>query len=375
MRSLGVRTTGLIGLILFAAPLAAQPGEEKEIGGKKVKQWVADLRHADPGVRENAIRTLMLFGGEARKAAGKGLVLELTDKDPSLRSNAAIAIGAIGLEGDDAKDGIKALGQVVERDQQAAVRVHAAATLAGFGPAARAAIPQLVVALRDSAYASWEVRRAAAIALGTVATDAKEGPSPQAINALIAAVRGDPCTKVRLHALTSLIYLGRPPAAPAPGTDDPQKAPLREAQATALRGEKAALEHVTRDPDKFVQLWARVALMRIDKVSESHLIQIGLMLKSPDVALRVNAAQALGAVGTEARSQVPNLITALKDKDSAVVAAAAAALANMGEDAQVALPALKELSEGADETLKAVAQEAMTRITQPDNKAKKPDGK
>src|SRR5262249_54137464 len=323
---------GFIGLLLIAPSLDAQPNEEKEIGGKKLKQWIAEIRHQDPGVRENAIRTVMLFGKDARKA-GKALILELKDADPSLRSNAAIVIGTVGLEADDVEEGVKGLGRLVQSDNQAVVRVQAALALSTFGHDAKAAIPQLVAAARDT-FASWEVRRAAAIALATVALDPKDGPDSRAIVALTGNVRSDPCNKVRLHALSSLIILGKPPPTPA---GDPQTSAQREAQAAALRGEKTALEAAIRDPDKLVSLWARVALMRIDKVSEAHLIQIGLALKSTDTTLRVNAAQALGMIGSEGKSQVSHLIAALKDKEPVVVASAAAALAFMGEDALVAL--------------------------------------
>jgi HEAT repeat protein len=349
--------------ILVATPGGAQQTEEKELGGKKLRQWIAEIRHNDPGVRENAIRAVALFGKEGRRA-GKALISELRDADPSLRSNAAIAIATVGLDADDVDEGVKGLGRLVQTDSQASVRVQAALALVTFGAHARPAVPQLAAVFRDSS-ASWEVRRAAAIALGSVAFDPKDGPHPEAINALTSAVRRDVCTKVRLHALTALILLGK---GPAPVEGDSDKLALRKAQVEALRTEKTVLDTAVKDPDKLVSLWARVALMRIDKVTEAHLIQIGLLLRSADLPLRINAAQALGAIGSEAKSQVPNLIAALKDSEPEAAAAAALALGGMGDDAHIAIPSLKDLAEGKNEVVKAAAKEAIARISNTNNK-------
>jgi HEAT repeat protein len=250
--------------------------------------------------------------------------------------------------------------------------VQAAMALATFGPEAKSAVPNLVNVFRDS-QASWEVRRAAAVTLGTVAIDPKDGPNPQAVAVLTDAVRRDTCSKVRLHALTALILLGRPPSG---AEADGEKAALRRAQAEAFRNEKSVLETAIKDPDKLVSLWARVALMRIEKVTDAHLIQVGLLLKSADVALQVNAAQALGAMGTDAKSQIKNLIDALRDKEPSVVMAAAAALAGMGDAAKTAVPALKELESGQNELVKVAAAQALARINKTDKaETPKPAGK
>jgi HEAT repeat protein len=360
----------LTSTILGQAP--APSAEDKEFGGKKLRQWIAEIRHADPGVREAAIRAVVMFGPDARKA-GKNLIVELRDADPSLRSNAAVAIGMIGLDAEDADDGIKALGKIVQSDSQAAVRVQAALTLAKFGPRSRPAVPAVAAAAKDS-YASWEVRRAAVTTLGVIAGDPKEGPDHRAITALTQAARSDPCAQVKLHALTALILLGRGSATP-PTAGDTQLSAQWEAQNAAWKTEKNALEALVKDADKLISLWARVALMRIDKVSETHLIQIGLLLKSTDLALRINAAQALGAMGQEARSQVPQLIAMLQDREPTAAAAAAVALVAFGEDATPALPALRELMTAQDPTLKAIAKDAVDRITKGDAKPKKPADK
>ena len=51
-----------------------------------------------------------------------------------------------------------------------------------------------------------------------------------------------------------------------------------------------------------VEIWARVGIMRLDKVSPHHLAPIAKLLKDPDMRVRINAARAQGgrvvAIGT-----------------------------------------------------------------------------
>ena len=73
---------------LRAAPEAVSaltsPSVEK-IGGKKLSQWIADLRNSDPSVREEAIRSIALFGPAAASAV-PALVDRLHDSDTSPRA-------------------------------------------------------------------------------------------------------------------------------------------------------------------------------------------------------------------------------------------------------------------------------------------------
>jgi HEAT repeat protein len=340
-------------------PLAAQ-NEERLIGGKKLDQWIAEIRSQDPSVREKAIRAVALHGKEGRKAC-RALIVELGDQDVSLRVNAVMTLGVVGFDEENVKKGVEALGRLVANDPQQIVQLQAAATLTTIGPDAKPAIPQLVQAVKNT-YTSWEVRKAAALALRTVAIPSKEndGPDPRAVNALKFALN-DISTEVRLEALMSLIFLGNP--------TDP----------VDLQSEKLALEKAIKDKDKLVSLWARVAFIRIDKISELHMIAIGQMLKAPEVIVRVNAASALGMIGPEAGTQVPLLIEALNDKEETVVAAAIGALGLMGEEAEKAITALTPFTQGQNEALKLLANEAIKRISdknfRPKKEALKPDPK
>jgi HEAT repeat protein len=338
---------GLLALLASAAVRADD--EEREYNGKKLKQWIADLRDVDPGTRETALRTLPVFGKDARKAT-RNILAELRDSDTSLRVNAVILLGQIGLDSADMDDGVKAIGRLLS-DPQQVVRLQAAVTLAFLGADAKAAIPQLEGAIRDSNNNSFDVRKAAAMALRTVAMDAKKGADSVAIRALTGALK-DNCARVRLEALFSLVVLGKP------------------AQTEWLQNEKHALQLRFRDSDKTVALWARVAWMRIEKVEELHLTFIGQMLKNPDAAVCIQAAQALGLIGPDARSQVPRLLEALDDKNDLVSLAAVNALMKMGSDADRALPALTKMAEGTNEVRKQVAQVALDAISKQGPKPK-----
>jgi HEAT repeat protein len=347
-----MRTTVLVlgvvlGLLTAAAPGKSDEKAKKEpdpqIGGKTLDQWILDIRNSDPAVREAAMQTVPLYGKMGRKAV-KALINELKDQDPSLRISACIALGVVGFDTEEQlNDGVKALCRLLQ-DAQSFVRLHAATTLGNIGPDARAAIPQLRSALRDSSN-SWSVRRAAAASLAAVAMDQKEGPDVSAVMTLVGAL-SDFCVTVRRQAILSLVNLGKPSK-----TEDWSK-------------EKSALDNALRDTrqDKVVIIWIHVLLIRNDKVSENHLSAIGQLLRNADPLVRNSAAQALATLGPQARSRIPDLIAVLDDKDLGVVASAMNALVQL-QAGEPAVAALNRLAEGKDEVRQKMAGEAIKALT------------
>jgi HEAT repeat protein len=111
-----------------------------------------------------------------------------------------------------------------------------------------------------------------------------------------------------------------------------------------------------------VEIWARIALMDQDQVSEIHILAIAKHLKSPKAQTRAHAARALGGVGPHARSRVADLTALLQDKDHRIIMWAAWALGQIGEGAQSALPALEPLTRHEQESVKVTAQEAIDQI-------------
>jgi HEAT repeat protein len=322
------------------------------VDGKTMYEWMKELKDKketrDPGVRVRAIHAVQSYGGEAREAV-RDIMRALTDSDASVRVNAAIALGLIGFDAKDLKDGVSALSRLVvkETEQQGIVRFQAAKALGRLGPDSAPAIPALVRAITDQT--ASEIRGAAAYALGSAGWDIQKGPDPRAIHALVGnetyrSGLHDVCQDVRMESLFSLIVLGPP------------------VQATDKAAEKRALEALLHDKSKVVEIWGRVAIMRLDKVSSQYLIPIAKHLKDADVRVRVNAARAFAIMGQDAKSSVKDLIYALDDKEPTVIMWACIALGEMRNAAQEALPKLEGLTDHPDARVKQAAAEAISKI-------------
>lgn len=320
-----------------------------DYNGKSLDQWIKEVEDIDPSVRENAIKTLALMGSQAKRAAPALIRQIRSENDLSPMTNAIIAIGLIVP--DDPKHQSDAIAAIIPMlsSSQGIVRYQACMTLAQFGVTARNAIGQLCNRTADPQ--SWEIRRAAAFALGRCGYNERNFPDIRALQALNKGI-DDASKEVRIEALQGLINLGPP--------ESPQDRQLL----------KDHFERRTRtDKDKYAGIWVRVALMRLDEaaITDANIKYIAAFLKKNDPAgINADAARALGAIGPAARKAIPDLITALADKDVSLVAWSAWALGRMGGDARTALDALKSLLQNsADPAIKAAAQEAITAIHTP----------
>jgi HEAT repeat protein len=336
-------------LMGLSSGMAQQPDQEMEkqaantpVNGKTLLEWESDLKDKDPSVREQAMATIKVYGTAARKSA-PAIIKALRDPDVGLRVNAVITLGYIGVDEKDLPECVSGLSALLN-DQQGIVRFQAARALGRLGRAAWPAFQRLVLRIKDPI--SWEIRGAAAYALGNVAYDAKNLPERPALNALIDAL-ADSSSQVRLEALYSLILMGIP--------NHPQD---KSREITALQNLING-----RQPDK-VHIWARVAIMRIEKPSKQHLVVIAKYLKSPKLESRIHAARAFAAIGPDAATEVQDLIDALSDKDSTMLFWTCAALAQMGDKAQKAIPALQGLVNHPDEGVRKAAKDAIDAIQQ-----------
>jgi HEAT repeat protein len=327
-----------------------------EIGGKTMQQWIEQLHSLDPSKRENAIRTILLFGPDRAYEAMDDFIKELEKTrlqvvDLSVRVNLAIAVGFIlgNVKDPNPKHVQKAVALLTPflSDTQSIMRYRAAQAIGSLGTDAKTAIPQLISLTKDKI--TWETRQAGALALGTVAVDKKNGPAKQVLLALYEAL-GDNSSQVRLAAIQSLTWLG-PPA-------DPQ---LRLSLEKALEG--IAL----KEPEQSVRIWAYMSVMQVmGKVDERWLVPIGKLLKtSPEMGARIQAAQALGTVGSKAKSQIPALDAGLDDKQAMVVYWCIWGLGRMESAAMPTVPRLKQISadEKRPEPIKRAADEAIAIIT------------
>ena len=333
MRTLQTAAAAILALALPAHSLSAEKAKSEPtqssssskydwpdtVAGKTLEQWIKELKHADPSVRENAVRTLHLFGPRASKAIPDIIHMTGSDYDVSLRVNGCIALMTLEIDKKDEAAAVQALVKQLTDNPQAVVRLHAAMALGRFKEGAKAAIPGLIAATRDRG--SWEIRKAAVGSLARVSKDKVTGPDPRATAALLDALK-DYGAKVRLEAVMALGSMGKPAS--------------EMTRQTVMR----ALQNELRDRDPTIGVWCYVGMMALDRMADTYLAEIIKFLKKGDVPTRTHAARALGMVGPEVKKQMPRkkvdelvtaLVSALKDPEASVAEMAAWSL---GESAQ-----------------------------------------
>lgn len=336
-------------------PRQQEPGPETRLGGKNLQQWIQDCQHpTDPSIRLIAVQTIPWYGRAASNATSAIIKLLSEDRDAGVRMNAAQALEVMTIT--DQRDIAAAVAALASRlgadpndrnsleDQQAIVRYRAALALARFGPEARSAIPRLLHASRDPN--SWEVRKAAVLALASVGRPIPgQGPNTTCLGAILARLSSDPSFEVRREAADVLGAIGQPT----------QPADL---QAVV----KGLQDCIAKEQDHLVTISAHVAMIKLGDPSsmEQHLVAIARLLKSPRLPVRLQAARVLGEYGEKARSRLPDLIEALNDQDPEVVHMAIGSIARMGDAAQAAIPALTGVAEKhREEMIRKLAKEAL----------------
>ncbi len=337
-----------LGVSAQTQPVKPALNTNPEFQGKTLDQWIKEIEDIDPSVREHAIKMVAMMGPAAKKAAPAISRQINTNNDLSPMTNAIIAIGLILP--DDEKHRERAIAALIPMlsSSQGIVRFQTCTSLGNFGLASRNAIGRLAETIRDPS--SWEIRKASAYALGRCGYTETNFPDIRALNALNRGI-DDSSKEVRIEALQGLINLG-PPQSPV------------DQQALKDHFEK----RLKVDKDKYVSIWVRVALMRIDEkaINDTNLKYIaGYLKKNDPLGINADAARALGAIGPMAKSTIPDLIVALQDKDISLVAWSAWALGRMGPDARSALPALEELKKSADTSIKSAVDDAIKNINTP----------
>jgi HEAT repeat protein len=350
-----------------------EKSRKEKLGGKNFDEWKKDLTSADPAVVENAIRTIVFYGDLAKGEAMDILIAKLNPRkyynlDTSIKVNVVIAIGTLGVDSSNREEATDALIRALS-DEQALVRFQAALALGAIGRDGAKAIDKLLLKLKD--HSTWEVRKACARALSSVALPAKDDKYPESrvIEGLRYRASNDTCFQVRLEAVQSLIALGLPKPA------NEQTILIRTLKSIAER-DYYAIQGGKEKEDKTVRIWAQVALMRmevaVDKEQyvKSHarrLDWVGKLLTDPILGVRCQAARALGQMGSYAKSQVEKLAEVLeKDKDPIMVGWTVWAIAAMGKEGKPAIPALERLKkESKDEGFKNHLQDVIDHILNP----------
>jgi HEAT repeat protein len=310
-----------------------------EIEGRRIEKWMDDMRSEDPSVRERAIRAIVHFGPRATIAVPY-LVERCTDVEASPRLRAVMALTVVEIRDSDRNKVIDALAKRLEvnavtkqfEDPQGIVRYHAAVALNRFGEEAKSAIPGLINAVGDRS--SFETRKAAIAALRQIARDAKNGPDARATHALLdrLAPGVEPAADVRLEAILSLGYMGRP------------------ADKGVLTKIEGTLKGCAQGQNKPIAIWAIVSQMALGEINKEHLDKIAKFMTTTEVDTRIHAARALGSVGPKARPYVGLLIEMLNDKDYDTYSAGCVSIMSMGEPGEDAIKALTKIADAADET-------------------------
>ncbi|UCE47353.1 MAG: HEAT repeat domain-containing protein [Phycisphaerales bacterium] len=223
-------------------------------------------------------------------------------------------------------------------------RRNAASILAEFGPAAKAAVDELIHALSDKTDA--DLRMYAARALGAIGPDAYK-----AVPALRRALseRSDFGSRfVRQEAARALGRIGPEAAGVAVNDllvllgDDDRYVRRAASNALALLGKQAvpglikSLEH----PNPEVRYRATTALARMRHAAREALEKA---LESDNVVVRRGAARAFASYYVSPQVEaVPKLIKSLQDQDAVVRQWAATALTECVADSDAAMTALVE---------------------------------
>jgi HEAT repeat protein len=335
-----MRFLSLLALVLLTFGLSSDPlsgqGKDKDkdpkkdtdarlltVFGKDLSQYIQDLQDPDPSTRQTACWAICQFGSAGRKAV-PAIASRLsinTEPDNAVRASAAIALGTLGADKADMKTAVSALSEALG-DGQRAVRLQAAFALAHLGHDAKGAVGKLASALQDPV--SWEMRQAAARALGAVGhTDKPERNADlTALSALLNALP-DASATVRMEVVIALFGIGHPPEKQLPGEL------------------KTISDRLGRERDHRVRIWLRVLLMMLDEKNHMTAGNFAIIAKSlaaeEDTRVRAQACYAMGTFGEKARDHVPLLIKAADASDPEVSLAALHALAQVGSPASIKL--------------------------------------
>lgn len=345
----GIMQASLTIMIFMGVNSWAQEGGNKndnapKIPVKSLKSWVQDLTSKDASVRDFALVAIPNYGSSTSEAI-PAVIDRCLDPDAGVRVKAVMALSVLEILDKDVTRTVDALAKRVQEDPQAQVRYLAINALQRFDPVdARKTISALVEASKYPN--SYEVRKAALIALVKFGMDKTSGPDVKAVSAAVNALK-DPAIPVRYAGITAIALLGKP------------NNPLVSSAVDK------ALTELSNGNDKIFAIWAKVGLANQDILTASTHVQfIGRMLKQSDVQVKLEAMRAISVIGALAKPTVPDLIDLLDDKDNWVVYNACLTLGSLNVEAREAKEPLSKLAAKKDlyEPVKQAANGALEAI-------------
>jgi HEAT repeat protein len=317
-----------------------------QIGAVAVPALIELLSSEDQLTRQSAAITLGWIGTEAEDAVP--FLVEALNQETDYEYYYDVIAGALGEIGKNPEIAVPALVELY-RSRKTVAAIEA---LGNFGSAAKIAIPDLVAALSQDFYSSYY----ASLALGNIGRDS--------VPYLIEALKNEN-EDVRASAVFSLVVVGKNGEAAVP-----------------------ALKRAIYDRKSEVRVRAAVALVQIDKnYAQSVLSKLSSALEygvyPEDQETQARAAQILGKIGRDAAIAVPNLVQVIKHcnsigvmyspSDVAICINGLIALGNIGEAARIAVPSLTEILEmertPSNIQVRAEAASALGRIGAEPDKA------
>jgi len=318
---------------------------------RAVPVLVEGLRDKDSIVQRIAAENLARFD-DLRATEALIAALQDANMEPGIRRTTAHALA----KKDDPRV-IKVLLSALN-DEDPNIRTSVAAALAGRKDVR--SIPALTEMLDDP---STDVQKAAASALSDIMVRT-ESVDPDALAALVAVARSEDRPDIRRHAVLTLRFLKKEPAAleaimVALKANEPA---VREAALMALWGTKepravdAVLAVLKKDDDPALQEKAALLLGQMgDLRAVSTLIGA---LGNEDVNVRISSTRALAALKDP--STVPALINALGDEDAMVRDSSAWALGELKDPR--AVESLQAALKDEDPDVRSEAAGALEKI-------------
>jgi HEAT repeat protein len=324
-----------------------------KIGNKTLDQCIKEIGLKDVSRREGAIRYIALFPPDQAVKAIPALLAELRRLntqagDLSVRTSICVVVAEIFRTYNQIDVATQRLAaatfQGCLHDREAVMRFRGAQALGTVGPEAKGAINDLLGLLKDPA--TWEIRQAAAQALGMISYD-KSGPNVNVLRSLYNELN-DPAFQVRLAAIQSIMYLGPP-----------------SDQAGAASYIKLLESAYKTDSEVAIQIWARVGIAYAQSNFSAEMLgPIGKLMKDPDSIVRTQAIQAMGSLGAKGRSTLPDIIRCLGDADNMVKLTAIWAVGQMADASIMAIPVLQAIiaDPKEDATTKLLAKQSLEKI-------------
>ena len=337
-----------IGLVAMPALIEALKDEKKRY--QTTKKLLLLTLNPDEKKRYQIIKILGNFGHESKMAV-PALIKNLKDRHWNIKNRSVEALGKIGPA---AKAAISELIKILKYERKSdsmGKKIINSATEA-LGKIGLAAVPALIEALKNE-----KNRHRIVEALGNVGREAKAAV-PVLIKALIKALK-DKDFLICEHVAKALGKIGPEAKEAVPiliktlkDKDDWKKEEVRYSAAEALgkigpeaKAAVSALTDALKDKDSEVREYAAEALAFIDPNARADVLElIKAMRYTKDIYDRKKIARTLGTIGPEAKIAIPILIETLKNNGNKD---AAETLGKFGPAAKAAVPTLiKALKSG-----------------------------